>query len=51
MPGEDNPQKIAILSGGVSAVTVALRLTEAPDWKSRFDITIYQQGWRLAFAA
>jgi uncharacterized protein with NAD-binding domain and iron-sulfur cluster len=47
VPGESKPQKIVILGGGVAAMTVALRLTEAADWKSRFDITIYQQGWRL----
>lgn len=43
----DGPQRIAILGGGVAAMTVALRLTEAPDWQSRLDITVYQQGWRL----
>lgn len=40
-------QKIAILGGGVGAMSTALRLTEAADWSSRFEITVYQQGWRL----
>ncbi len=41
------PQKIAILGGGVGAMTTALQLTSAPDWQSRYEITIYQMGWRL----
>ncbi|MEI5638518.1 MULTISPECIES: NAD(P)-binding protein [unclassified Pseudoalteromonas] len=40
-------QKIAVLGGGVSAMTAAVYLTEQDDWQSRFDITVYQQGWRL----
>ena len=41
------PEKIAILGGGMAALTVALRLTNERDWKSRFSITVYQLGWRL----
>ncbi|MES2935775.1 MAG: NAD(P)-binding protein [Pseudomonadota bacterium] len=41
------PQKIAILGGGVSAMTTAYFLTSQPDWQSRYDITLYQMGWRL----
>ena len=40
-------QKIAILGGGVGAVTTALSLSAAKDWQDRYDITIYQKGWRL----
>ena len=40
-------QKIAVLGGGVSAMTAAVYLTEQDDWQSRYDITVYQQGWRL----
>ncbi|MRX09123.1 FAD-dependent oxidoreductase [Pseudoduganella sp. FT25W] len=53
-PGEelvDNssiaPQKVAILGGGVSAMTTAYYLTEQPGWQNNYDITVYQQGWRL----
>lgn len=53
-PGEelvDNssiaPQKIAILGGGVSAITTAYYLTEQAGWQNNYDITVYQQGWRL----
>ncbi|MFM9880685.1 MAG: NAD(P)-binding protein, partial [Burkholderiaceae bacterium] len=40
-------KKIAILGGGISALTTAFELTSQPDWQSRFDITVYQLGWRL----
>ncbi len=40
-------RKIAILGGGVSAVTTAFRLTSEPNWQERYQITLYQQGWRL----
>ena len=40
-------KKIAILGGGVGSLTTALSLTSEPDWKSKYDITVYQLGWRL----
>lgn len=40
-------QKIAILGGGVGAMTSAYYLTSQPGWADRFDITVYQMGWRL----
>ncbi|CAM3985279.1 NAD(P)-binding protein [Pseudoalteromonas byunsanensis] len=40
-------EKIAILGGGVSAMTAAVYLTEQPDWQQKYDITVYQLGWRL----
>jgi len=53
-PGEElvdnssvSPQKIAILGGGVSAMTTAYYLSEQPGWQNNYDITVYQQGWRL----
>ena len=53
-PGEelvDNssiaPQKIAILGGGVGAMTTAYYLSDQPGWQNNYDITVYQQGWRL----
>ena len=41
------PKKIAILGGGVSAMTTAFCLTDQPGWQNNFDITVYQMGWRL----
>jgi uncharacterized protein with NAD-binding domain and iron-sulfur cluster len=41
------PQKVAILGGGMGGLTTAFQLTSEPGWQERFDITIYQLGWRL----
>jgi len=53
-PGEeliDNskiaPEKIAILGGGVGSMTTAYYLSSQPGWQDNYDITVYQQGWRL----
>ena len=40
-------KKIAILGGGVAALTAALELTEQDPDQSQYDITIYTLGWRL----
>ncbi len=40
-------QKVAILGGGVGAMTAAYALTESPGWKDKYEITVYQMGWRL----
>jgi uncharacterized protein with NAD-binding domain and iron-sulfur cluster len=40
-------RKIAILGGGAGALSAAFQLTALPDWKDRFEITLYQLGWRL----
>jgi uncharacterized protein with NAD-binding domain and iron-sulfur cluster len=42
-----SPQKIAILGGGPGAMTAAFYLTEQSNWQDRYDITVYQMGWRL----
>lgn len=53
-PGEeilDNsqiaPEKIAILGGGVGSMVTAFYLTDQPGWQNKYDITVYQMGWRL----
>ena len=40
-------RRIAVLGGGVGALCAVWALTQAPDWRERFDITVYQIGWRL----
>ncbi len=40
-------KKIAILGGGVGAMTAAMGLTSKPGWRDEYDITVYQLGWRL----
>jgi len=47
MDNHSKPRRIAILGGGMAAMSAALRLTEQPDWRSRYEITVYQLGWRL----
>lgn len=38
--------KIAILGAGVGAMTAAFEITSQPGWQDRYDLTIYQIGWR-----
>jgi uncharacterized protein with NAD-binding domain and iron-sulfur cluster len=40
-------KKIAILGGGMGALAAAYALTEVPGWDERFELTVYQLGWRL----
>ncbi|MDZ8263781.1 NAD(P)-binding protein [Nostoc sp. ChiQUE01b] len=42
-----NRKKIAILGGGMASLTTAFELTNQPDWQEKYDITLYQMGWRL----
>jgi uncharacterized protein with NAD-binding domain and iron-sulfur cluster len=39
--------KVAILGGGMGALAAAWELSHLPATAGRFDITIYQRGWRL----
>jgi uncharacterized protein with NAD-binding domain and iron-sulfur cluster len=40
-------QRIAIVGGGMAALAAAFQLTRSQNQRERFDITIYQMGWRL----
>lgn len=53
-PGEElvdnsqvQPEKIAILGTGVGSMVSAFYLTSQPGWQDRYDITVYQMGWRM----
>ncbi|MBZ9711729.1 NAD(P)-binding protein [Deinococcus multiflagellatus] len=46
-PARTAPEKIAILGGGVGAISAAYHLTQEKDWQEKYDITLYQMGWRL----
>ena len=39
-------QKIAIVGGGMGALTAAYWLTD-PSLGGRYDVTVYTMGWRL----
>ncbi|MBV8702749.1 MAG: NAD(P)-binding protein, partial [Acetobacteraceae bacterium] len=40
-------RSVAVLGGGVGALTAAWALTQTEDWRDYYDITVYQMGWRL----
>jgi uncharacterized protein with NAD-binding domain and iron-sulfur cluster len=40
-------QRIAVLGGGMGSLVAAFELTNQPGWKDRWDLTVYQEGWRL----
>src|SRR5262245_37020619 len=46
-PGELRKRSIAILGGGIAGLTAAFEITDERDWQSKYDVTIYQMGWRL----
>ncbi|MFT5629405.1 MAG: hypothetical protein ACI82I_001389 [Gammaproteobacteria bacterium] len=39
-------QKVAVIGGGVGAITAVYALTQTKDWQNKYDITVYQLGWR-----
>lgn len=39
-------RKIAVIGGGVGAITATYAITRIPDWNKHYDITVYQLGWR-----
>ncbi|MEQ8765395.1 MAG: NAD(P)-binding protein [Planctomycetota bacterium] len=43
----ERPKRIAVLGGGVAALSAVHELTREPGWQDRYDITVYQLGWRL----
>ena len=40
-------QKVAILGGGMASMVAAFELTNSAELRSRYDVTVYQLGWRL----
>src|SRR5205809_342319 len=40
-------QRIAVLGDGLGALSTVFDLTDQPDWVERYEISLYQQGWRL----
>ena len=43
----DRKTKIAILGGGIAGLTAAYELISQPQGPDRYDVTVYQMGWRL----
>jgi uncharacterized protein with NAD-binding domain and iron-sulfur cluster len=40
-------KRVAILGGGLGGLSAAYELTKEPGWQDRYDVTVYQKGWRL----
>jgi len=47
MPEATKKTKVAVLGGGVSAMTAAFELTNTQELRDKYDVTVYQMGWRL----
>ncbi len=39
--------KLAVVGGGISAMTTVFEITSQPGWNEVYDITVYQSGFRL----
>lgn len=46
MAADEQPQKVAVLGGGPAAMAAAFELS-AKELDGRFEVTVYQPGWRL----
>jgi uncharacterized protein with NAD-binding domain and iron-sulfur cluster len=40
-------KKVAVLGGGIGAISTAFELTATEQLRERFEVTVYQPGWRL----
>lgn len=40
-------KKVAILGGGMGAMSALYWITNQPDWQDKYEVTVYQMGWRL----
>jgi uncharacterized protein with NAD-binding domain and iron-sulfur cluster len=47
MPETTKKTKIAVLGGGVGAMVSAFELTSSPELREKYEVTVYQMGWRL----
>jgi uncharacterized protein with NAD-binding domain and iron-sulfur cluster len=45
--GANRRIQVAVLGGGCGAIAAAFELTKTPALRARYEVTIYQQGWRL----
>jgi len=45
--GMSERRRVAILGGGAGSLAAAFELTATPELRARYDVTVYQLGWRL----
>jgi len=43
----NNKKKIAVLGGGLGSLSSVFAITSNPNWQSEYEITVYQEGWRM----
>ncbi|NOT41923.1 MAG: NAD(P)-binding protein [Alphaproteobacteria bacterium] len=41
------PKRLAVLGAGAGSIFALLDLTNRPNWKQKYEITVYQMGWRI----
>jgi len=46
-PSPGPKRRIAILGGGIASLAAAYELTSYDGWRDRYEVTLYQVGWRL----
>jgi uncharacterized protein with NAD-binding domain and iron-sulfur cluster len=46
-PSPGPKRRIAILGGGLASLAAAYELTSYEGWRDRYEVTLYQIGWRL----
>ncbi len=46
-PAPGPKRRIAVLGGGLASLSAAYELTSYPGWRDRYEVTLYQIGWRL----
>jgi uncharacterized protein with NAD-binding domain and iron-sulfur cluster len=44
--GSEGPIRVAVIGGGSASITAAFELTR-PEHEGKYQVTVYQQGWRL----
>lgn len=47
MAGQHEREKVAVLGGGPAGIAAAFELSATPELRERFEVTVYQPGWRL----
>ncbi|MBN1452932.1 MAG: NAD(P)-binding protein [Anaerolineales bacterium] len=47
MPENRQKTKVAVLGGGVGSMVAAFELTSSPELREKYEVTVYQMGWRL----
>jgi uncharacterized protein with NAD-binding domain and iron-sulfur cluster len=45
--GAGKKHKLAVIGGGISAMTAAFEITSQRGWEELYDVTVYQSGFRL----